>query len=123
MELTVISVYDLRVMIEMELPGIIEGHMEEKIFYTDSFLSYAESLKQFVTQDLLESYEADVIGVRVMYISVDRKIKLFDKIVREKIISTINQLISTRAAVILKEKRFSVFNPRKYGYYGNFTTM
>lgn len=63
MKLTVISIYDLRVMKDMEFSGIIEGHMEEKFFFADYFLSYAESLKKFATQDLLESYEADVIGI------------------------------------------------------------
>ena len=123
MKLTVISVYDLKVMFAMKLPGIIEGHMEEKFFYTDYFLSYAESLKKFATQDLLESYEADIIGIRVMYISADEKIKLSAKIIKELMIPTIHQLILTGTAAILKEKRFSAFNPRKYGYYGNFTTI
>lgn len=123
MNLTIISVYDLRVMIDKESPGIIEGHMEEKLFFVDYFLSYVESLKNFATQDLLESYEADVIGIRVMYISTDDKIKLSGKIVKEKMIPMIHQLVLSGAATILKEKRFSAFNPRKYGYYGNFTTM
>ena len=123
MRLTVISVYDLRFVVNMELPGIIEGHSEEKLFYIDCFLSYAESLKKFVTQDLLESYYADVIGIRVIYISVNEKIKLSDKMVGEEMIPLIHKLILMGVAVIEKEKRFSAFNPKKYGYYGNFTTM
>jgi len=123
MQLTVVSVYDLRFMADKESLGIIEGHMEEKLFYIDYFLSYAESLNKFATQDLLESYSADVVGIRVMYISVHEKIKLNDKIVGEKMIPLVHKLILTGVAIIIKEKKFSASNPRKYGYYGNFTTM
>ena len=38
-------------------------------------------------------------------------------------ISIIHELVLKGAAVILKEKRFSAFNSRKYGYYGNFKEM
>jgi hypothetical protein len=83
MQLTVVSVYDLRFMADKEPLGIVEGHMEGILFYIDYFLSYAESLNKFATQDLLESYSAEVIGIRVMYINVHEKIKLNDKIVGE----------------------------------------
>ena len=93
MRLTVINVYDLRFIANMESPGIIEGHLEEKIFYIEHFMSYAESLKKFVTQDVLESYYADVIGIRVMYISINEKIKLSNKILGEEMIPFIHKLI------------------------------
>ena len=84
MQLTVISVYDLSIMHGHEFPGIIEEHMEEKIFYTDSWITYADSLKTFVTQDLLESYVSDVIGIRVMYIYVDERIVLNSRMMEKK---------------------------------------
>lgn len=123
MQMTVISVYDLSIMYGHEFPGIIEGHMEEKIFYTASWITYADSLKTFATQDLLESYVSDVIGIRVMYIYVDERIVLNSRIMGEKMISIIHELVLNGVAIILKEKRFSAFNSRKYGHYGNFNEM